>query len=164
MTRTRTIRTALAALVLALIGILIGSRSTRAQQNVAATPVTLQTVYPMIAISSTAAVATQTTLTIPAPPPTFYNYVCTMHYSASQNGTATANQNLATTSTNFNAWALKYSLAATANLTYDWYENWTVPNVGCAKSTSPGTATTFVSPAGQTNTAFTWSATYYQAP
>lgn len=124
-----------------------------------------QSYYYTIPISSTAAVAAQTTLTIPAPPPGLYNYVCFLHFNASQNGTATASTNAVTTSTNFNSYAIKYSLAATANLTYDWVENWGGPATGgCAKSTSPATATTFVSPALQTNTAFTWTALYFQAP
>lgn len=135
-----------------------------AQQNSNAAPVTITTQYALVPISSTTAVNNQTTLTIPAPPPGFYNYVCTLHFNASQNGTGTAAVNAVTTSTNFNAWALKFSLAATASANYDWFETWWVANVGCAKSASPGTATTFVSPAAATNTAFTWSATYYQAP
>jgi len=120
--------------------------------------------YATIPISATAAVATQTTLTLPAPASNLYNYVCTLAFSASQNGTSTANSNAVTTATNFNSFALKFSLAATANLTYDWGISWGEPATGCAKSTSPGTATTFVSPGATTNTAFTWYATYYQAP
>lgn len=150
----------------AVVGVLIGTATmpVRAQQNLNASPVTLSTQYSLVAISATAAVNTQTTLTIPAPPPTFYNYVCSVHYSVSQNGTATANTNLTTSSTNFGGWAIKYSYPATVNGTYDWVEGWGIANVGCVKSTSPGVATTFVSPAAQTNSAFTWSATYYQAP
>lgn len=120
--------------------------------------------YALTPISATTAVNNQTTLTIPAPAPGLYNYVCFLHYNASQNGTSTANTNSVTTATNFNSYALKYSLAATANANYDWIEEWGGPGSGCAKSTSPGTATTFVSPAGLANTAFTWTALYYQAP
>jgi hypothetical protein len=116
-----------------------------------------------IAISATAAVNNQTTLTIPQPPSGQYNYVCKLEFSASQNGTSTANPNSTTSSTNFNSWAWKYSLAATANLSYEHSFDMGNPATGCAKSTSPGTVTTFVSPAALTNTAFTWSATYYQA-
>ena len=128
--------------------------------------VQLQTAYyPITAISSTLAVNNQTTLTIPAPTQAgFYNYVCYLAFDASQNGTATANTNQVTTSTNFNAFALKYSLPATINLSYDWSAHWGTPGGGCVKSASPTTATTFVSPAALTNTAFTWYATYYQAP
>lgn len=120
--------------------------------------------YALIPISATAAVNTQTTLTIPAPAPNLYNYICFLGFGASQNGTSTAISNAVTTSTNFNSFALKFSLAATANLAYDWTQRWGSPTSGCAKSTSPGTATTFVSPAAVTNAAFTWYATYYQAP
>lgn len=125
--------------------------------------------YAVIPISNTLAVNNQVTLTIPAPPPNQYNYICTLGFQASQNGTATANSNLTVTSTNFkdqsgNNFALKYSLAATANLTYDVFRKFGEPSTGCAKSTSPATATTFVSPAATANTAFSLDATYYQAP
>ena|SRR5256885_11190958 len=161
LTRIRPIRSILA---LATVVVLATVASPHAQINQNAAPVTITVQYALVPIASTAAVATQTTLTIPAPPPTFSNYICSLHYNASQNGTSTANTNLVTTSTNFNSYAIKYSLAATANTNYDWVEGWGIANTGCAKSTSPGTATTFVSPSAQTNTAFTWTATYYQAP
>lgn len=134
-------------------------------QQVGATLVQLApALYGLTPISSTAAVAAQTTLTIPAPPAGQYNYICDLHFNASQNATSTASTNAVTTSTNFNSYAIKYSLAATANANYDWIEGWGSSATGCAKSTSPGTATTFVSPAAQTNTAFTWTAAYFQAP
>lgn len=137
----------------------------RAQQNLSAQPVTVGTLYAMNSISATAAVNTQVTLTIPAPPPGFYNYVCSLHFDASQQVTSpAAATNAVTTSTNFNSWALKFSLPATASQAYDWTENWGIANVGCAKSVAPGTATTFVSPAIISSIAYTWSATYYQAP
>ncbi len=44
--------------------------------------------YPLTAISATAAVNNQVTLTIPAPPTGWYNYVCSLSYHASQDGTA----------------------------------------------------------------------------
>lgn len=128
------------------------------------TPVTLQTLYPLVAISSTAAVNNQTTLTIPAPPAGWYNYVCSLTYHASQDGTATVQTNAVTTSTNFNSFALKYSLTATATINFDQQFNWGNPAVGCVKSASPTTATTFVGPTAGANIAQTWYATYYQAP
>src|SRR5262245_27191175 len=73
-----------------------------------AQPVTIQTQYALIPISATGAANAQVTLTIPAPAPTMYNYVCTIHFNASQNATSSANTNQVTTSTNFNSWALKY--------------------------------------------------------
>jgi hypothetical protein len=121
--------------------------------------------YSLTAISSTAAVNNQVTLTIPAPTASgYYNYICYLGYNASQDGTATAQTNAVTTSTNFNAFALKYSLTATATINYarDFY--WGNPATGCVKSAAPTTSTTFVSPAAGANIAFTWQATYYQAP
>lgn len=133
-------------------------------QQVGATIVQQAPAYTsMTPISSTGAANAQTTLTIPAPPANMYNYVCYLHFNISQNATATASTNAVTTSTNFNSYAIKYSAAATANGVYDWIEVWGTPAGGCVKSTSPGTATTFVSPAAQTNSAFTWTAGYFQA-
>lgn len=129
-----------------------------------ATPVTLQTQYPMTPITQTGAVNAQVTLTVPAPPAGLYNYMCSLHFNASQNATASALTNQVTTSTNFGSYAIKFSYPATVNGSYDWVEYWGIANVGCVKSTASGTATTFVSPAAATNTAFTWTATYYQAP
>lgn len=155
------------SLVLALLAML-ASTSAYAQQvgstGQPATPITIQSQYPLVAISATAAANAQTTLTIPAPPAGLYNYVCSLHFNLSQNATATAATNAVTTSTNFNSWALKFSYPATVNGSYDWFEPWGLANVGCVKSTASGTATTFVSPAAATNSAFTWTATYYQAP
>lgn len=156
-------------LVLTLISLLAGSAYLLAQvmsSIQSATPVQAITAYyATIPISATAAVNTQTTLTIPAPAPGLYNYVCRLEFVASQDGTSAANSNLTTSSTNFNSFAMKYSLAATANLTYTGpVYQWGDPATGCAKSTSPGVATTFVSPTAVANTAFTWYATYYQAP
>src|SRR4051812_43456128 len=98
----------------------------------------MPSLYGLTPISATAAVAAQTTLTIPAPAAGQYNYICFLHFSASQNGTSTANTNAVTTSTNFNSYAIKYSLAATANTNYDWIEGWGSAASGCVKSTSPG--------------------------
>jgi len=156
----RFILAALAATMLAL-----ASGRVLAQINTSATPVGLWSQYQMLSIAATAAASTQTTLTIPAPPPSFYNYVCTLHFNASHDNTATtALTNGVTTSTNFNSYAIKLSLNNVANQNYDWVEAWGVANVGCVKSAAPGTATTFVSPTGTANMQFTWSATYYQAP
>lgn len=129
------------------------------------TPVqAVQSLYAMTPISATSAVNNQTTLTIPAPSGGLYNYVCSLTYHASQDGTATAQTNAVTTSTNFNAFTIKYSLTATATINFDQQFNWGTPATGCAKSASPNTATTFVSPAAGANIAFSWYATYYQAP
>lgn len=120
--------------------------------------------YPLVPISATAAVNNQVTLTIPAPPSGWYNYVCSLTYHASQDGTATVQTNAVTTSTNFNSFALKYSLTATATINFDQQFNWGNPATGCVKSSAPTTATTFVSPVAGANIAFTWYATYFQAP
>jgi hypothetical protein len=129
------------------------------------TPILIAVQYPLASVSATAAINTQTTLTIPAPPAGFYNYVCSLHFNASQSSTGAANALQVTTSTNFNSYAIKFSINAVATqATYDWTEFWGIANTGCPKSTAPGTATTFVSPAAIAQTAFTWTATYYQAP
>lgn len=122
--------------------------------------------YTLIPISATAAASTQTTLTIPAPAQAgYYNYICSLHFNASHDGTATtALSNGVTTSTNFNSYAIKVSLNNVANQNTDWVENWgSTPGGGCLKSNSPGAATTFVSPTGTANMQFTWTATYFQA-
>jgi hypothetical protein len=135
------------------------------QTTTSAQPVVIQTQYALIAVSATGGASTQVTLTIPTPPPTFYNYVCTIHFNASHDNTATtALSNGVTTSTNFNSWALKFSLNNVANQNYDWFDAWGIANVGCARSAAAGTATTFVSPTGTANMQFEWDATYYQAP
>lgn len=119
----------------------------------------------LTAISSTGASAAQVTLTIPAPGPGLYNYICFLHFNYNQTNTTGTVQTLAvTTSTNFNSFALKYSTAAAINTNYDWSIPFGSPAAGCAKSSAPATATTFVSPAGATNGQFTWEATYFQAP
>lgn len=121
--------------------------------------------YPLVPISATGAANAQVTLTIPAPPPGFYNYVCTLGFNASNNNTGAVMTNLASTSTNFNSFAVKFSAISAASGNYDMPQfNWNNGAAGCPRSTSPGTATTFVTPAAQTNWAFTWYATYYQAP
>lgn len=121
--------------------------------------------YTLTVLTATAAVNNQVTLTLPAPTASgYYNYVCSLFYHASQDGTATAQTNAVTTSTNFNAFAIKYSLTATATINYHQDFNWGQPGSGCVKSAAPTTATTFVSPAAGANIAFTWGAAYYQAP
>lgn len=121
--------------------------------------------YGLTPISATAAVNAQTTLTIPAPNGSNYNYVCSIHFNASQSATGAILSNQVTTSTNFFSWAIKFSINAVATQPdYDWSEYWGSPGSGCAKSQLPATATTFVSPAAAAQTAFTWTATYFQAP
>lgn len=148
--------------------LMVGLSSVWAQvpSPVPATPVVMvPSYYATIPIAATAAAAAQTTLTIPAPGSGLYNYVCYLAYQYSQtNTTGTVQTNAVTTSTNFNGFALKYSVAAAINTNYDWKAELGDPATGCAKSTSPGTATTFVSPAAATNGAFTWYAEYFQAP
>lgn len=151
------------AAVVALAGFGVFAQAPASPPN--ATPVqeTLSMYY-TTPISATAAVNNQTTLTIPAPAGGLYNYVCSLTYHASQDGTSTVQTNAVTTSTNFNSFALKYSLAATANINFDQQFNWGTPGTGCVKSAAPGVTTTFVSPVAGANIAFTWYATYFQAP
>lgn len=121
--------------------------------------------YALTPLSATAAVNTQTTLTIPAPASGLYNYVCGLGFNASQSGTGAILSNQVTTSTNFNAFAIKFSINAVATQTnYDFFETFGTPGTGCSKSTLPATATTFVSPVAAAQTAFTWYAIYFQAP
>ena len=120
--------------------------------------------YSLVPTSATAAVNNQTTLTIAAPTAGLSIYVCSLSFLAAQDATSGANTNLATTSTNFNSFALTYSLGATANATYLWLQTFGASGTGCVKAAQPGVAVTFVSPSAQTHTAFTWTATYYVAP
>jgi hypothetical protein len=121
--------------------------------------------YALIPISATGAVSTQVTLTIPAPAPGLYNYICTVGLNYSQTTTTgTAQTNAVTTSTNFNSFALKFSVPQAVNTNYDWMEIWGDPASGCPKSTSSATSTTFVSPAAAAQGMWTWYAVYYQGP
>ena len=122
-------------------------------------------VITVIPISATAAAASTTTLTIPAPAGALSNYVCSLAYQINNNNTGAALSNVASTSTNFNSFAVKASLVATnsADSGVQVLFNFS-PAMGCPKSTVPGTATTFVGPVGATGSAWTWYATYYQAP
>jgi len=131
------------------------ARSTQVQLN--------QGLYPLIPISATAAVNNAAVLTIAAPPGGQYIYVCSLAFNASQDATQTANTNATTSSANFNSFALKFSLAATNSLAYDWSANWGAPGTGCVKSAAAGTLTSFTSPSN-THTAYSWEATYYIAP
>src|SRR2546421_11326118 len=95
--RERFILAAVAAAMLALAGARV-----LAQGNTSATPVGLWTQYQMGNLTATAAASTQTTLTIPAAPPTFYNYVWSLHFNARHDNTATtALTNRGTASTKF---------------------------------------------------------------
>jgi len=119
----------------------------------------------LVAISATAAVNTQTTLTIPAPAGGLYNYVCTLAYQIGNDNTGAAISNAVSTSTNFNAFAVKVSkINAASNDSGVLMVLQGQGTAGCAKSTAPGTATTFVSPAGLTHDMWTWYATYFQGP
>jgi hypothetical protein len=121
--------------------------------------------YSLVPISATSAVNAQTTLTIPAPASGLFNYVCLLGFNASQSATGAILSNQVTTSTNFNSFAIKFSINAVATQPdYDFLETFGSPATGCAKSTAAATATTFVSPAAAAQTAFTWYVMYFQAP
>lgn len=156
------------SIVLTLI-LLLGATHAFAQQAspFPATPVqAVPGFYSLIPISATAAVNNQTTLTIPAPTGGAYNYICYLGFNASQSVTGAELNNQVTTSTNFNSFALKFTISAHAvgEGNYDWSAHWGTPVGGCVKSATSGTATTFVSPTGAAQTAFTWYAAYFQAP
>lgn len=152
------------ALLMALVCVPMAASAQNAQDATSTRVTPTVALYFTTPISATAAVNNQVTLTIPAPAAGLFNYVCSINYHASQDGTATAQTNAVTTSTNFNSFAIKYSLTATATINYDTQFVWGTPATGCVKSTLAATATTFVSPAAGANIAFTWNATYFQAP
>lgn len=119
----------------------------------------------VIPISATTAAASTTTLTIPAPAGGLFNYVCSLAYQVNNNNTGTALNNVVSTSTNFNAFAVKMTLPATNSADSGAQVLFNLsPALGCAKSSAAGTATTFVSPATPSNAAWSWYATYFQAP
>ncbi len=154
-----------AALAAVCVLVVAGSAAAQAPTIVSATTPTSPIV--LVPISATAAVNTQTTLTIPAPPGGMYNYVCFLAFQVNQDGTGgTAYSVAVTTSTNFpNSFAAKFSMVSTAST--DSGVITLLKNdgaAGCAKSTQAGTATTFVGPSANTHAAWTWYATYYQAP
>lgn len=121
--------------------------------------------YYTTAQSATAAVATQTTLSIAAPAAGLYNYVCYLAYQVGNDNTGTAISNVVSTSTNFNSFATKFSSPATASIDSGVIPLLTGnPATGCSKSTAAATATTFVSPAGLTHSTWTWYVTFFQAP
>lgn len=158
-------------LVLALALLAFGSCWLIGQNIAPATAIQVQmnqSGYFAFPISSTSsAVNTQAILTIPAPIGNLYNYVCYLAFNMSDDasGATVAATNAVTTVSNFNGFVLKFSLPAANNNNYDWSMLWGTPvGGGCAKSTSPGTATVFTSPAINLHAMYTWYATYYQAP
>ena len=119
--------------------------------------------YYTVPISATAAVGSPAVLTFPTPPAGQYIYVCSLALEASNDNTGTVLTNVVTTSANFNSFALKFSAIATASLGYDWGMTMGSPSTGCAKSTLPGTVTSFTSPTS-THEAYVWIASYFIAP
>ena len=148
------------ALVLSCAVSLFAQAPTAVQFTTPAVPIV------MVPISATAAVNTATTLTLPTPVGGFSNYVCYLAHQVSADATGGAATNVVSTSTNFNSFAVKFSEPAGVNLDsgvlVDIQSNGAVG--GCAKSTIPGTATTFVSPSAFTHSTWTWYAVFYQAP
>ena len=123
-----------------------------------------QSQYFQTPISATGAVNAQTRLTIPAPAAGMYNYVCVLSFTITQDGTATAVNNVVTTSTNFNAFAFEASSEDVAQKVFQDTIIFGTPATGCAKSAAPGVTTTFVGPTAITNAGQSWKAGYYQAP
>jgi len=148
-------------LIAGLAAIVYGQNSP--QSNATLTQPT-QSLYFVTPISATAAVNNQTTLTIPAPAAGLYNYICTLGFDVTEDGTATAINNSVTTSTNFNSFAFQMSAEDVAQKVFQKFYKFGDPATGCAKSTAAATATTFVSPTAVANAAFAWQATYFQAP
>lgn len=154
------------AIVLALIGLASVAVVAQNSAPLGSTPVQVTSAfYPLTPISATAAVNTQTVLTIPAPTQSgYYNYVCYLAYEIGNDATGGVTTNAVTTSTNFNTFAIKFSSLTTANLDSGVQVVLDSVAPGCAKSASPTTATTFTSTASLTHVAFTWYAAYFQAP
>lgn len=154
------------AVAIGVLVLLTPTRHVRAQAPTAATLTTpLASTITLIPISATAAAAATTTLTIPAPAGGLSNYVCSLAYQINNNNTGAVLSNVVSTSTNFNAFAVKASLVVTNSADSGVQVLFNLsPALGCAKSTIPGTATTFVGPVGATGAAWTWYATYFAAP
>jgi hypothetical protein len=109
--------------------------------------------------TTTATVNGQVTCTM-QPSGSNYAYITSIDLMVAQNGTGTANTNLTFTTTNITgAPVFQESLAATANLSAPPH---TIVFATPLKSATPGAAVTIVSPAAQTNTAFTISASWYE--
>lgn len=150
----------LAAMLLAMTSPVFAQQATIVQSTTPASNIVL------VPISMTAAINTATVLTIPAPAGGLYNYVCSLAFQVSNNATGATITNQVSTSTNFNSFAVKWSQLGTVNIdgNVQTVLNSHGPTDGCAKSTSPGVATTFTSPAALAQATWTWYATYFQAP
>lgn len=161
----RSLHRLVALVALLFVGLAAVPAFAQAPTVVALTP-PATTVVNLIPISATAAAGSTSTLTIPAPAGGLSNYVCSLAYEISNNNTGTALSVVVSTSTNFNSFAVKQSMAATNSATSGLQTVFRADAAlgGCPKSTVPGTATTFVSAATPSNAAWTWYATYYQAP
>lgn len=152
---------------LLVIGLVLGLASvSRAQTATLIQQTTPATNIVAVPISATAAINTATVLTIPAPAGGLYNYICYLAYQVNSNATGATITNQVSTSTNFNSFATKFSSPATVNIDsgVQILLNTNGPTVGCIKSAAPGVATTFTSPAALAQAAWSWYATYFQAP
>ena len=110
--------------------------------------------------TTTAVVNSQVTCTM-TPPAGQYVYITSIDLMVCQNGTSTANSNLTFTTTNISgAPIFQESLGAVANTCAPQH---TIALPVPLKSAAPGTAVTIVSPAAQTNTAFTITVSWYPA-
>jgi hypothetical protein len=148
--------------VIAIAAVFLYSQALVPPNTVTVTPVSPW--YPMTPISATAGSAATAVLTIPAPAPTgWYNYVCYLALHGSNDNTATVVTNAVTTSTNFNSFADKLSVASAASNDTGTFPLLNSVYPGCAKSTSANTATTFTSP-NSTHEQYSWTAVYFQAP
>ena len=121
--------------------------------------------YAATAITATGAVNVATVLTIPAPAGGQFNYVCSLAYELNSDVTGGAISNVASSSTNFGTFVITVSMPLTVNIDSGLNTIFQAqPGFGCVKSAAAGTATTFTAPASSTHIAWTWYATYYQAP
>lgn len=103
------------------------------------------------------------TLTITAPGPGLYVYVCGIDLSVTNDATgAVVSTNAAFTTTNLGGWQYKYSMVGTANTTGADRNFGFGP--GCLKAVAASTAVTIVSPPGNAHAIYNINAYYFAAP
>lgn len=109
---------------------------------------------------STVAVSQQETVTC-TPPGGMFVYITSISFDVCTNGTGSAANQVTWTTTNITgAPVYSFSIAATASIC----QHWSIPLPVPLKSTAPGTAVTFVSPAGATNNSYHANVVVYYAP
>lgn len=130
--------------------------------NIAPTQQTATHADACTTINATGGINTATTLTITAPGPGLYIYVCEIDLTVSNNATgAVTATNLSFTTSNLGGWKYTYSMVGTANTvpidrSFSFYP-------GCIKATVAATAVTIVPPAANAQAVYNINACYYSA-